>query len=114
MMKRMHQLMCLLYLALFSACAVQNNATNENAEIPWEIQFRYRRGEANMPHRILNLDETIPMYQMKIDITFPDWNATNRVIVVKYRGLSKAKVQEVYNRLKADETIEVLGMEQKL
>lgn len=106
-------LMCLFYLALISACAVQNNVTNQNTEIPWEIKFRYRRGESNMPHRVLNLDETISMYQMKIDITLPDWKASP-IIVVKYTGLSQAKVLQVYKRLKADETIEVLGMEQKL
>ena len=105
--------MCLLYLALLSACAVQNHTGNENTEIPWEIQFRYRRGASNMPHRVLDLDETIPMYKMNVEITLPDWKE-NPIIVVKYSGLSRAKVQEVYNRLKADYNIEVLSMEQKL
>jgi len=103
---------CLLCFALLSSCAVRNGAiVTENKEMPWEIQFRYRQGQPMLPLHVLNLNETILAWQMDISRIIPAWNETH-IIVVKYKGLSKAKVLEVYKRLKEDDAIEVLGMSQ--
>jgi hypothetical protein len=102
-------LIALLCFTLLSACAVKYNTAQD---IPWLLQFRYKRDYPKLPAReILSLNGTIPYAQIEVSQLRTDINES-QVITVKYKEVPKALVQKVYNQLKEDDSIELLGMSQ--